>query len=560
MSNATPQSTARPAPRALRGSAGIVALALLTLGGLPLLWNTGARLRALLRYPYPHDGLEGTLLHEAHLLWSGAPLYQPLEPNRFVSAPYPPLHPLLLGLADQIAGPHVFWGGRLLSLAAALGVAALIVLIVRRAGGTWLGGLLGASLFLSAPPVQLWATRVKPDLTALLWTAIGLYLAVRLTDIDQRSNVQTFKRSNVDPWPLVALCFALAFFTKQTSVMAPLGTGLALLITDLRAFYGHAEHGGYLGRVPMRRRTLIYGLSYMTLALGIWGLLDLVTAGQFTAHVWGLHRGEWWSAALLGKFVALLAPYLPEVLLALLVLIRAVRSGRALVPACYALVVPFSLLGAGETGANHNHLLECLLALAITAGIAASWLAERARGRPANEREDSRNTTKDIHSSNYPSTEREDTRNTVKNLSYSRALPATILIALVVQLALAYRPQEWYLGELAPDDPPERYLTFIRAAPGEVLADDVGLLYAAGRPLRYDDPSTMGPAAESGVWDQRGLLQEIAERRFSAILIPVNVERETIDATGRWTPEMLAAIREHYQLAFRDTISSYVPK
>jgi hypothetical protein len=514
-------------------------LALLALSVLPLLWGSAAQLLALLRYPYPHDGLEGTLLHEAHLLWSGQPLYQPLERLRFVSAPYPPLHPLLLGLADQIAGPHVFWGGRLLSLAAALGVVALIVLIVRRAGGTWLGGLLGASLFLSAPPALLWATRIKPDLTALLWTAVGLLLAVSLTDDAQRSNVQTFKRSNVWAWPVVAGCFALAFFTKQTSVTAPLGTGLALLIADLRAFYGHGERAGYVGRLPMRWRTVVYGASYLALALGGWALIDLITAGQFTAHVWGLHRGEWWSAALLRKFVALLAPYLPAMLLALLVLLRAVRSGRALVPACFALVVPFSLLGAGETGANHNHLLESLLALALTTGIAAGWPAESLRS--ANIREHPR-----ISYSSYS--------------RYSWMLSGATLVLLAVQIALAYWPQQWYVGELAPDDPPDRYLILIRAAPGEVLADDVGLLYAAGRPLRYDDPSTMGPAASSGVWDQSGLLQEIAERRFSAILIPVNLERDTVDPTGRWTPEMLAAIREHYKLAFRDTIYTYVPR
>src|SRR5204862_4570580 len=87
----------------------------------------------------------------------------------------------------------------------------------------------------------------------------------------------------------------------------------------------------------------------------------------------------WWTAALLSKFVALLMPYLPAIILALLVLIRAIRTGRALVPACYALVVPISLLGAGEVGANHNHLLECLLALALTTGIAAGWMAELLR-------------------------------------------------------------------------------------------------------------------------------------------------------------------------------------
>jgi hypothetical protein len=547
MSNVAPQSDTHPAPRALGRAAGTAALMLLALGVLPLLWGAVLRLLALLRYPYPHDGLEGTLLHEARLLWAGEPLYQPLERLRFVSAPYPPLHPLALGLADQIAGPHVFWGGRLLSLAAALGIATLIVLIVRRAGATWLGGLIGASLFLSAPPALLWATRIKPDLLALLWTALGLLFAQQSLALVKGQGPKTkadaafIERSSLvfDPRTLAAaICFALAFFTKQTSVVAPLGTGLALLIADLRAFYGAGERVGYVWRSPMRWRTMIYGLTYLALALGVWALLDLLTAGQYTAHVWGLHRGEWWSAALLGKFVALLAPYLPAFLLALLALIRAIRTGRALALACYALAAPISLLGAGETGANHNHLLECLLALALTTGVAAGWMLEGVQERLA-----------------YPYM-----RIGAERARFSWLLSAAILIVLVVQVALAYRPQQWYLGELAPNDPPDRYLAFIRAAPGEVLADDVGLLFAAGRTLRYDDPSTMGPAAGSGVWDQSGLLQEIAERRFSAILIPVNLERETIDATGRWTPEMLAAIRAHYKLAFRDTIFTYVPR
>ncbi len=543
MSKVAPQSDARLAARALSGAAGLIARALLALATLPLLWGAATRLLALLNYPYPHDGLEGTLLYEARLLWAGEPLYQPLSRLRFVSAPYPPLHPLLLGFIDKIAGPHVFWSGRMLSLAAALGVAILIVLIVRRVGGTWLGGVFGASLFLSAPPVLLWATRVKPDLTALLWTALGLYLAVRLTTDNRQPTTERRTQWSVvnGQWSVVALCFVLAFFTKQTDVMAPLGTGLALLISDLRAFYAAGERAGYIGRLPMRWRTLIYGLSYFALALGSWALLDLVTAGQYSAHVWGLHRSEWWSAALLSKFVVLLAPYLPAIVLALLVLIRAIRTGRALVPACYALVVPISLLGAGETGANHNHLLECLLALALSTGIAAGWMAELLR--PAN-----------IHEATRTAPRRS------RYVRYSWVMPGAILVLLAIQIVLAYQPQQWYVGELAPDDPPDRYIAFIRAAPGEVLADDVGLLYAAGRPLRYDDPSTMGPAANSGVWDQSGLIQEIAERRFSAILLPVNLDRSSVDATGRWTPALLAAIHAHYKLAFRDTIFTYIPR
>jgi len=41
---------------------------------------------------------------------------------------------------------------------------------------------------------------------------------------------------------------------------------------------------------------------------------------------------------------------------------------------------------------------------------------------------------------------------------------------------------------------------------------------------------------------------------------PVSADRTTADSTGRWTPEVLTAVREHYRLAFRDTINTYVPK
>ncbi|HEX9441043.1 MAG TPA: glycosyltransferase family 39 protein [Roseiflexaceae bacterium] len=202
MSQISQRSRARPAINEISALIGPAVLAIFVLAALPLLWRVLDRLGALLVYPYPHDGLEGTLLSEARLLWAGEPMYQPFEPHRFVSAPYPPLHPLLLGLADGIAGPHIFWGGRLLSLATALAVSMLIVLIVRRVAGSWIAGLLGAVLFLSAPPTLLWATRIKPDMLALFWTALGLYLATtddRQKTEDRGSRMEQRRPSILDP-------------------------------------------------------------------------------------------------------------------------------------------------------------------------------------------------------------------------------------------------------------------------------------------------------------------------------------------------------------------------
>ncbi|MFL5802810.1 MAG: ArnT family glycosyltransferase [Roseiflexaceae bacterium] len=566
-------------PRALAATASMIALigplalAAFALAALVLLWRAAGRLAALLAYAYPHDGLEGTLLYEARLLWSGEPLYQPLEPQRFVAAPYPPVHPLLLGLFDHIAGAHVFWGGRLLSLAAALGVAVLIVLLVRRVAGSWLAGLLGAALFLSAPPALLWATRIKPDMLALLWTALGLYLATAenrepRTENREPSGQQRTKNKEqkavapsprhlvilsschlvIGGWSLLAaaVCFALAFFTKQTAVAAPLAVGLALLVADVRAFRAGAR-AGYAGRLPVRRRTLAFGLTYLGLLAATWLLLDVATRGQFSFHIWVMHRRASWSAQLMWKFVALLAPYWGAMLLAVALLVRAVRSDRVLVPAGYALLAPLTLLGAGKTGANHNHLLETLLALALAAGIAAGWVA---RTRP-------HRGTENRHPQGQPRT---DTQQRSAVDGRWSVVCVVIIALLVAQIALAFRPQEWYLGELTPDDPPERFLGFIRNTPGEILADDVGLLFMAGKPLRYDDPTGMGPVALSGLWDQRGLVEDIQQRRFSAIMLPLDIKRGAIDPAGHWTPEMLAAIYEHYRLAFHDRINTYVPK
>jgi hypothetical protein len=328
----------------------------------------------------------------------------------------------------------------------------------------------------------------------------------------------------------------LAFFTKQTAVAGPLAAGLALLASDLRDYRTGAE--SYLGRLPLRWRTILFAGLYLGLVLAIWGLLDLKTAGQYTLHVWwGGKRTEWWTFLLFSKIVGLLGFWWPQMLLAVVALLLSWNQLRLFVPACYIMVAPLTLLGAGEQGAHHNHLLETHLALAI-AGCAALGIliATTAHSQPQ--------PYKWAGAHNV------------------RAIWPVIFGCLLVgaQVYQTAHPPDWYAGELALEDTPERYLNFIRNTPGEILADDTGLLFQAGRDLRYDDPSTMGPAARIGAWDQRGLLAEIAQQKFSAIILPVNAEKSLIDPAGRWTPEMLAAIKTHYQIKFRDTLYIYVPR
>lgn len=531
-------SVAHGRPGRLAAVFGPALSALLALPGAWLIWVSLARATALLAYPYPHDGLEGTLLHEALLWRNGEALYQPLELYRFVSAPYPPLYYVALVVAGTDTAPHVFWNGRLVSAAAALVIAGVVVALVRRGTGSWIAAALGAALLLSAPPMLLWGTRIKPDVLALGFTALGLLLAsLAIAPAPQRhqgdtpAGAESARWALLMPWPLLGatLCFVAAFFTKQTAVAGPLAAGVALLAADvhdwlaLRHMPQHRRPISFVRHLPLRRRTLAFAILYLALALGIWAVLDLLTARAYTLHVWwNFQRGSWWSLSLLNKLVGLLGFWWPLMLLSAVTMLLAARERRLLVVAAYMLTAPLTLSATGETGANHNHLLETHLALAIAGASATGWALSMLSRRPL------------------------------------IALPLIGLLGL--QLALAFRPPDWYTNQLVPNDPPERFLVFMRHTPGEILADDTGLLFQAGKPLRYDDPSTMGPAARTGKWDQRGLLEDIAAQRFSAIMIPVNVEKSDRDASGRWTPEMLAAIKQHYRLLYRDRIFTYVPR
>ena len=479
-----------------------------------LFWIAG-----LMVYPYPADGLEGTLLSQADLLWNGQPLYQPFELYRFVSSPYPLWHPLILGLANQVTGQHAFWSGRVVSLVTAFGVLATIALTVRVISRSWLAALLSAALMLGFPPLVLWATRIKPDMYALLWTALGLLAATWAITPPNEGGRKTGRArlSTVLSITLSAVCFALAFFTKQTALAGPLAAGLAFVIDDLQTW-----RTGQHRRLVFSPRTWLFGASYASIVSVTWLLLDVWSSGQFTFHIWTQHRNALWTQDLMLKFVALLAYTWPLVLLGLGALVLAWREPRARVVACYALIAPLTLYGAGKTGANHNHLLETLLALALTGGIVFGWGMQHLARRPL--------------------------------------LASAAIGVFAVQLALAFSPPAWYEGELVLSGTPERFTTFIETVPGEVLADDPGLLYMLGRPLRYDDPSGIGPVAHSGLWDQRGLIDDITQQRFGAILIPVDVEIDTIDPSGRWTPEMIAAIKANYTVLYRDTTMVYVPK
>ena len=150
-------------PRVARGAWSAYA----ALAGLMALLALAAWTRAvLLAGPVLYG--EGAVAHAAILSRSLATYADPGGPT-FTAANYPPLYYLLASVGDP------FVTGRVLSVAATIGVA-LLVAWRARDGGRLIPAALALG-WLAFAPVAIWGPAVKPDLVALVLT-VGAVLAI----------------------------------------------------------------------------------------------------------------------------------------------------------------------------------------------------------------------------------------------------------------------------------------------------------------------------------------------------------------------------------------------
>jgi hypothetical protein len=176
------------------------------LGGVAVLSLAAYVVTALTRidYPYELQYFEGSTIEVSARVTNGLPLYGPPS-TTFTPWPYPPLYFWITGELARVTGlslPTL----RFVSFLASLIALALIVLIVRRATGSFLAGLVATGLFAGTYRVSgAWfdAARVDSLLLMLLLAAIYAGLVVRT------------RRGGV----VVGLLFLLAFLTKQNALI-----------------------------------------------------------------------------------------------------------------------------------------------------------------------------------------------------------------------------------------------------------------------------------------------------------------------------------------------------
>lgn len=480
-----------------------------------------------LGYPYQLDDSEGVILGETLLLLKGIDIFQPVTPDFFSAAPYPPLFYWLL-TPLLAAGLAPFPAARTVTLLTTLGLALLAGSLIARRGGRPVAGLLTAGLWLAPNLVTVWSVRVRPDLLALTINLMGLALVWRYGLISH----QTTTSRDRSRWLaisvlLAAAAFATGFYFKHTALAAPAAAGLWLLL-----------------RRPLPAIGL--GIAYLVSVLVPFGLLNLMTNGGFSQHLISFHRSWFWH-----NYVDLALPFVGRywplgLLPALALAVDLVRRQRPSLPSIYLLMAGIVSLGGGTHGGNHNHLLETLLAAALANGDAISRLVAAAGRRP---------------SPASPVPDRQPTRGVALGWLVAPAATALMVWTLLTEPATG---RAWLAPDLRPPSERERLgwqqvIPVVASEDGPVYSDNVGLLLLAGQPIHYSDPFTLAGAVEAGLWSDAALVAAVQQRRFSLIALRYDVGRLRAVPTDI-TPALLAAIREHYVVADRNVMILYRPR
>ena len=462
----------------------------LAIAGLILLYGTaiysfGKNAWLSITFPNNMDYGEGPILNQAVMLSRFQNVYPTdLDSSPYIVTNYPPMLLVVQVPFIWIFGTQ-FWYGRLISTLAVIAGAASIGIIIYTLTKNRLAAIVAGLTLLSVPYIIDWAPTNRVDSLALGFSLIGLMLIVRAPN-DRRQRI------------LAAVFFVMAAYTKQ-----------------LYAFC--APFAAFVFLLHQKPRRKAFELFFWVAGLGaaIFALLTLVTGGGFYKHlILANNNAYYWQTTQyylteiwknFGFFVIAAGLFL------LTMIFKRTRHPAWWLVAPYVAAAGVISLAIGKDGSYINYLFEFSAAVALIAGM---WL-----------------------------------------VMLPHIFPKAAWVKILVVLALVY--PVWQMTELTD----EKYMVRVESRTNEefevrqlfnrvkemegtVLLDEyMGFLPLLDRPI-YFQPFERKMMADDGIWDETQFVNEIKEKKFSAII--VYYPEWAFAERGRWTQAQAAAIRENY--------------
>ncbi len=430
---------------------------------------------------------ESWLLDGARQVAGGEGLYAAPNHLPLMQIAYTPVYYVVVGELQRVSGDHGYTVGRAVSLVATLVGVAALAWSVRCVTGFWRFGWLAAGLLLAQNlTLLLWGTLERVDALALSLTLVGLALF-------------TMRHSN-----LAALFFVLAFFTKQTFVVAPLAAAISLWPCRASlARFVVVMAGGVVGGVLLAL-WLTHGWFWWHVVTANANPLDLMTFSVLMGSFLQFN-----GVPVLAALVSLSLPAVPGE-----------RVWR-----CYFVGSLLTLPLVAKLGASSNYWLEVTAATAALLALTSHRL------------------------SGWPSTRL--VAPTVIAGALLIAVPGYQATATDVGLSLADTldpPSPHYLSLVGdsgatPLRVDASFIDYLAQQPGALLTDNSGLAAAAGKPIEFEFQIFQLLHADAN-WSEQPVLNAIAERRFALVVLMHPLDGPI--SNTRWSPALQSALQEAY--------------
>ncbi|MCX6647478.1 MAG: glycosyltransferase family 39 protein [bacterium] len=446
---------------------------------------------------YGLDFGEGYLANMSLDLVTGINPYHPIENPPWIVSSYPPLYPFLNGVL-MLVTEHSLIPGRFIAITSFIGILTLIILFLRKLNANLTAAVIAAGMLLVFPWGIRWAQVVRVDTLGIFLSISGIYLWI--------------KSEKTPDAIFAAILLSLAVFTKHSLLAAP----AACLI---------------YGILSRDRRTILLLALLIILVGGSYGITNFITGGGLIKHLFTYTANEWF----IERFTAGVGSYfktswLLHVLAIGAMLIPGVVSAKRRIIPLYYILSTCTLIAYGFEGSDTNYLIEPLLSVSLLAALTIDHLAFSQNSHKAE----------------------------IKGIPSPKTICLTIVLAIII-LGRFIDQTDFRLHRMTPD----RYQTgmqlirLLNGAPGEILSEDASYTFLAGKEVVFQ-PYIMSLLARTGKWDQTEFVQTIRDKKYSMLVLrvdltdPYNTEQQgsAYEMAGfdRWTPEMETAILESYSV------------
>jgi hypothetical protein len=307
-----------------------------------------------------------------------------------------------------------------------------------------------------------------------------------------------------DQWYLSIPFFLAAIFCKYTFVAAPSACFVDLLFRKRKK-----PAAGFAGSL-----VLLSGLAFLA--------LQSTTGGGYAFDTLASHADPFTFGRALTLLQLSLQQYPLLFVLGFGLALQDLRKRVATLPSLYLAFSTLTLISAGKFGSDTNYLLEWTAILCLCGGLSYHALRRQAAEATA-----------------------------------LLLVPAVLTVFILVTL----RPPFTYPGHAKCQDA----YAYVKHHPGRrILAEDVGAVVMAGKPVQLSDPFIWGWLVRRGGWSDAELQSLVRARAFDLVILngPIGWQKE-IGEISRWPLPFLDALQQNYRptrvFACQDAGIAYEP-